>query len=270
MIEKDILEELYTKKRYSKEKIAKILGCSDWKVRKYMKEYGIETRSNREQALKYTVDENYFEKIDTENKAYILGFMYADGYIQAKRKHSNLKLGVSIQEKDRKLLEDIKKEMSATHQIKTYTTSSGYKIGSKYVRLIISSEKLCKDIMDKGCLEQKTENLFFPNNKQVPKELLPSFLRGYFDGDGSIYKNGSWRVSIMGTIPFLSEIVKLFDLKEKKLYNRNPESNTINRELSFNINEAVDFIEFINKHNGIVLERKNSKIKEMLKNYSRL
>ena len=59
-------------------------------------------------------------------------------------------------------------------------------------------------------------------------------------------------------------------LKEKKLYNRNPGSKTINRELSFKINEGLDFLEFINRHKGITLDRKTTKIKEMLEYYSRL
>lgn len=55
MIEKEILEDLYINKKYSQVKIGEILGCSDWKVRKYMKKYDIKIRSSREQALKYRV-----------------------------------------------------------------------------------------------------------------------------------------------------------------------------------------------------------------------
>lgn len=270
MIRKEDLEELYVKKGYSQIKIGEILGCSDWKVRKYMKIYNIHTRSNREQALKYQVNQNYFNKIDSQNKAYILGFLYADGFIQSARKYSSRKLGISIQEKDKELLEDINKELESTYPIKKYHTSGGYKIGISYVRLLISSPKLCEKVIEKGCLEHKTENLFFPSEEQVPYNLLPSFLRGYFDGDGSIYYSSTWNVRMMGTIPFLTEIINLFDLKEKKLYNRNPDSKTINRELSFKINESLDFLEFINRHNGITLDRKNTKIKEMLEYYSRL
>lgn len=270
MIKKEELEDLYVKKGYSQIKIGKILGCSDWKVRKYMEIYGIKIRSNREQALKYSVNENYFDNIDSHNKAYILGFLYADGFIQNARKHSSRKLGISIQEKDKKLLEDINKELESTYSIKHYNVSGGYKIGTPYVRLIISSPNLCEKVIEKGCLEHKTENLFFPTKEQVSYDLLPSFLRGYFDGDGSVYCSGSWSVRIMGTIPFLTEIINIFDLKEKKLYNRNPDSNTINRELSFKINESLDFLEFINRHKGITLDRKTTKIKEMLEYYSRL
>ena len=270
MIKKEVLENLYVKKGYSQIKIGEILGCSDWKVRKYMREHNIETRSNREQALKYTIDEEYFKNIDSQNKAYILGFFYADGFIQSARKHSSRKIGISIQEKDRKLLEDINKELNSSYPIRKYNVTSGYKVGAPYVRLMITSPMLAESLIEKGCLEHKTENLFFPTEKQVPHEYLPSFLRGYFDGDGSIYYFGSWTVRIMGTIPFLTEIINIFDLKEKKLYNRNPDSKTINRELSFKINESLDFLEFINRHKGITLDRKTTKIKEMLEYYSRL
>lgn len=270
MIQKEILEDLYVKKGYSQIKIAKMLGCSNWKVRKYMRMYDINVRSDREQALKYLVDEDYFKEIRTQNQAYILGFLYADGFIQKERKHSSRRLGISIQKKDKKLLEDINIELSSTYPIKNYEVTGGYKVGASYVRLIITSPKLCEDVIVKGCLENKTEKLYFPTSEQVPQHLLPSFLRGYFDGDGSIYKSNSWNVRIMGTIPFLTEIINLFDFKDKKLYHRNPESQTINRELSLKINESLEFLEFINKHNGIKLERKNTKIKEMLEYYGRL
>lgn len=270
MIRKEDLEELYVKKGYSQIKIGEILGCSDWKVRKYMRIYDIKTKSDREQALKYKVNESYFDKIDTQNKAYILGFLYADGFIQRKRKHSSSKLGISIQENDKYLLEFINKELDSTYPVKTYSVSSGYEPGTLYSRLLISSPTLCEKAIEKGCLEQKTENLYFPTKEQVPDELLPSFLRGYFDGDGSIYKTGTWNVRLMGTIPFLTEVINLFKMKDKKLYNRNPNSQTINRELSFRIIESLDFLEFINKHKGISLTRKDTKIKEMLENYSRL
>lgn len=270
MIEKEVLEDLYINKKYSQVKIGEILGCSDWKVRKYMKKYDIKIRSSREQALKYSVNDDFFDIIDTQNKSYILGFLYADGYIQKQREHNSRKLGVSIKNSDIDLLKEINNELESNYPIKEYDVKSGYKIGVKYVRLLISSPKLCEDIIEKGCLENKTENLYFPNEKQVPLHLLPSFLRGYFDGDGSIRKVKSWKVSIMGTIPFLEDLIKLFGFENKKLYHRHPESKTINRELSLNLNESLDFLEFINKHEGIRLKRKDTKIQEMLKQYSRL
>ena len=64
------------------------------------KDNGGIVRTDREQALKYTCDENYFEKIDTAEKAYWLGFMYTDGYIQNKRKNSNMKIGIALSQSD--------------------------------------------------------------------------------------------------------------------------------------------------------------------------
>ena len=66
----------------------------------------------------YKVNENYFEKIDTPEKAYILGFFYADGY-------NNEETGALefVQKEERiDILEQIKKCLGCNYEIKEYTS----------------------------------------------------------------------------------------------------------------------------------------------------
>ena len=86
------------------------------------------------------MNDDYFSEIDIEEKAYWLGFIYADGYV------TGSKLGIAIANLDRMHLEKFKKCIGADYKIKSYVSNSVY--GScKYCRILINSEKLVKDIM---------------------------------------------------------------------------------------------------------------------------
>lgn len=150
---------LYVNEKMSIGNIAKEMDVSPKAVSIELKRNDVHIRTDREQSLKYTVNEKFFEIIDTEKKAYWLGFMYADGYITAERKHSGRKIGMSLSIKDIERLEAFKKDIEYTGDIKIYTVKQGYKLGVKYGRLIISSEKLASDLEDKGCFEQKKQKI---------------------------------------------------------------------------------------------------------------
>jgi len=122
----------------------------------------------------YKVNENYFEKIDTPEKAYVLGFFYADGY-------NNQKIGVLefVQIKERlDILEQIREQLLCNYNIKEYTSG-------KYT-LNICSKKMSSDIANAGAVQNKSDLLEFPSEQIISKELIPHFIRGYFDGDGCI------------------------------------------------------------------------------------
>ena len=120
---------------------------------------------------KYEVNENYFNVIDTHEKAYILGFIYADGY----NREDLLEL---VQNKSRlDILIKIRTALSSTHLIKKYTPD-------KYT-LNIGSRKLCKDLTKHGAFRDKSLTLKFPNT--IEDKFMSSFILGYFDGDGCVW-----------------------------------------------------------------------------------
>jgi len=147
----------------------------------------------------YTVDENYFEKIDTNNKAYILGFIYADGNI-----HKNV-LTISLSYKDIEILEFIKNELKYDGIIKHFFIKN-----REYVRLCITSKKIINDLINLGIIKNKTYL-----SKKLPNygNHFNSFLLGFFDGDGSIYNNSYKNRSVEYGITFSSNIDVLNEIK---------------------------------------------------------
>lgn len=148
---------------------------------------------------RYTCNEQYFSKIDTHEKAYILGFLWADG-------HNNPRSGlqISLQNRDIEVLENIKKELESNAPIK---------IGSKYSRFSINRKTLFLDLLKLGMFTNKSSN-----NLQYPlldKELNSSFLLGIFDGDGSIWKKeNTFSGGFSGGFSFLKEIEKILNTNE--------------------------------------------------------
>lgn len=153
-------------------------------VAKYLEEKQIKTtKGNHYRKYKHQYD--YFENIDTEEKAYWLGFMFADGYIvDYSKKYGEDKFGITLHSKDKKTLEQFKKSIQSTNPI-TDVSSNGRQLH----RIIMSSQKTVDDLISHGCIKQKSLILKPPIG--VPQSLIHHFIRGYFDGDGSIFWNQS-------------------------------------------------------------------------------
>lgn len=136
----------------------------------------------------YSVNEKFFEEIDSEEKAYILGFIFADGNISGSS-DGHYRLRITLKATDLELLEKIKGCLEFTGEIKIRELKS-----KKYVRkeqpymiaeLSLSNKKLISDLKALGVTENKTFTCQFPVLKP---ELVRHFIRGHFDGDGSIYE----------------------------------------------------------------------------------
>lgn len=121
---------------------------------------------------KYSINHSYFSCIDTEEKAYILGLLYADGCVCS----TNNCISIVFQTKDRDLLDIIKTALTSTHPIKHFSTYSLFNFTSKQLK---------QDLITLGCVPKKSKILQFPEFL-ILSPLLKHFLRGYFDGDGSI------------------------------------------------------------------------------------
>ena len=119
---------------------------------------------------------NYFKTIDTEEKAYILGFLYADGY------NSDKQVVISQLEQDVDILEKINKALDADNQIKRKLQSTNNKT---VCQLCYSSIDMCTDLTNLGCFRNKSLACTFPTF--LDKSLVRHFIRGYFDGDGCVW-----------------------------------------------------------------------------------
>lgn len=153
-------------------------------------------QKNRSKSL----NENYFDNIDTPNKAYILGWIMSDGYV------SKNKLVFGL--KDLEILEFIKSEMNSGHKIseifvydkKTNKTYQQYK-------LQICSKKVSESLNKLGIYHAKSFTVDLP---KINKSLYPHLIRGLFDGDGYV---GEGKFNTGGLFPRFSLILS------EKLYN---------------------------------------------------
>lgn len=201
--EKQIID-LYLSQNKSMAFISRELQIPLYSVRKTLQNNNITIRNNNCYKTK-SVDENFFEKIDTPEKAYILGLVYADGYL------TNGVFGLCLIDKDRYMLEEIKKLMKSSHKIvdRSRIEPTGTIVNSSIFQL--KNKKIEQDLLDKGVFYRKTKILKFPTEEQVPNSLLSHFVRGFFDGDGSVYySNAGIIISLLGTYSMMESILSIF------------------------------------------------------------
>lgn len=160
-------------------KVGKEVGISNISVLNTLRRRNIPYRSGGK-PRKYTLNEFYFHDI-TEDEAYWFGFLCADGNIYK----NNLQLGLSL--KDIEHIEKFKRAINSNRPIYKATVKNT-KTDKTYfaAKLSVYSKILCQKLISIGCTERKSLTLKFP--KFENREMVPHFLRGYFDGDGSISK----------------------------------------------------------------------------------
>jgi hypothetical protein len=142
-----------------------------------------------------TLIHNYFSKIDSEIKAYWLGFIFADGNISQKKYGYVFRIGVAM--KDKEHIQSLFKDELKTSNI-PWTDKN-----TNVIHFNVHSKQLYEDLKALGCIPAKTLKLKFPN---LPKKYLHHFIRGYFDGDGCITTGPS--VEFIGTKHMLNAIQK--------------------------------------------------------------
>ena len=158
---------------------------------------------------KLIMNENYFEKIDTERKAYWLGLLYADGSMVIKRNSYNLL--IALKADDGYLLEQFLEDLETDYKVK-YTLQKVKEKQYPIAKISICNTKLGKDLANKGIRPNKTTQCVFPTEDVVPNYLIKHFIRGFMDGDGSVkrvnYKDYS--LNFIGTKEMLIPIYNFF------------------------------------------------------------
>lgn len=159
-------------------------GVSEYMVKKVLKQNNIYIRSyteSKDNLRIYTCNDDYF-KTQSPNMAYILGLLASDGNVA---KNEN-KISIALEERDTEILEKIGKEMQISRPVETYVRLDG-SVNSK---LQVHSSAMKRDLAHYSIVPAKTFIL------QPPELLKPEYyidyIRGYFDGDGSIYINSDW------------------------------------------------------------------------------
>lgn len=159
-------------------------------INKLSKEYGLDwhwiermlIRNDVVIKRQYKINDTYFDTIDTPNKAYILGFLYADGSNTSNYDRKRYCVTITLQESDSQILYDIKNEIGYEAPIK-FREYNGCKIAT----LDLCNKHMVLKLHELGVVPNKTLSIKFP--EWLKEELYPHFIRGYFDGDGCITHN---------------------------------------------------------------------------------
>jgi intein-encoded DNA endonuclease-like protein len=191
------------------------LDCSSSALRGLFIRRNVKLRRRGKQS---NFNECYFEKIDNPHKAYWLGFIYADGNI------TNNRLRIEVHKKDIEIIHNILIDLQSDNKIITDNSISDF--GKKNnVAIGFCSDKMKCDLEKYGVIENKTHKL--EKIPDIPKNLIRHFIRGYFDGDGTVYLNNkskSLRFGFYGTYKLLENIkLHLYEelgLSTNKLYEK--------------------------------------------------
>lgn len=193
-----ILKTNYATK--SREELEQSLGLPWSAIESMSNKLGL-YREGRSKPLRSPVVMDFTE-IDTQEKAYILGVLFADGSIQYKKKKYCVKL--SWQEKDLTTLEKIRDIITPRRNLYFVKLDNNPNWNNQYT-LSITNKKLCDQLLKHGVFPNKTYTLKRPI---LDYDLIPHFIRGYFDGDGSVTEKkkdiisptiGNLKVCVTGT-----------------------------------------------------------------------
>jgi hypothetical protein len=265
------IKELYIQ-GMSLNQIKKHLNIGDQVIRKcslLLKADGINIKKNGQ---KYVYNETYFDNIDCEEKAYWLGFMYADGNVG---NFPKCEVRVGLAYKDKEHLEKFRNLLCPEKPIREYKTILN---GKEYpcVKFDIPNKYLVESLINKGCVPRKSLILTFPTLEQVPEYLIHHFIRGYFDGDGCIHQvpNATNLISftIVGTEKFLNKIHDIFkenisDYTRTKLGHKNKTKDNNHKIYTLNKsgrNCVQEIFNYLYKDATVYLSRKYNTFIEIL------
>lgn len=255
--DKKYMEQNY--KKYSYKYIANKLGFSERQIRHYAEHY-LENKSRK-------FNDNYFEKIDTPDKAYWLGYIYADGCVICNSENRSYEFCMRLQKSDKQVLIDLNNELGGVHEIKEnhferVILNNKNVTVSDLVSLRVYSKKLVEDLIDKNIVCNKTYMSEFP----VLKQYFIDFLRGYIDGDGCIYvnKNKKYYPTVHITsynkkaLEYISDRVSHDYSIKSHVYSETPRKHRI----YFNGKEAYRLMELLYYNENVQkLDRKYNKFK---------
>lgn len=247
--------------------ISKILQIPNRRLGEMLKEFNIDLNSKKQIVNK---NNNFFEKIDTEIKAYLLGYTLADGCvsIESKKKNGEIysyskRIAYCVSIDDREVINLLQSNISPTSYIKEFHNPKGAILRKNQLQLRFSSTKLVEDLIKLNIKPNKTYNSEFQFNfDNMDKSLIRHFIRGFFDGDGYCDKGSLQFVST--SYFFLKQIEEYFKLEIPNITFRfnSYKGKTIDYyKISFNTGKGIlnDIYNLFYKDSNYYLSRKKNK-----------
>lgn len=237
--------------------IASIIGLKYPTVAGYIREQGLNFRPNPGNI-------HYFENIDTYAKAYILGFIAADGSLVCATKGPTITLTITVKYEDKAVLEFIKSEIGNSHKILEIQRPSSFDNTKMihHARLAFSTPEIVHDIMKYGITPNKS--LTMGNIiENIPVGFRDAFIIGYFDGNGSVtirdgeYPNDrgilcrdySLYIQIRGTKKFLQGLCTHLNILESHIHQHDsiPSLTFANKKDTYRFYQCYQYLPFYYK-----------------------
>lgn len=231
--------------------ITENLDLSRRLTRRVLAEAGI----NSKRRNRYTLDEAYFNDINTAEKAYLLGLMAADGCVTT----SNY---VAFESTDKTLTAFCKEAMRYSGDLRVVYPTGGY---AAHYRINFSSKQMASALSRQGVIAGRMETglCYLPED-----EFLPAYVLGYFDGDGCAYrspKRSGGKVCIVCSQNFAEQLAKrlCMGIVSPHHYRKVYYWTIYHRE------QIQHFYNLVYQYPGLGLERKRQKIEAILGSYKR-
>lgn len=261
---KDKFDRFYIQNRLDKGDTIRIISrdidIPEKRLAEMVKYFGLNVTNK---GVTYYVNHNYFDSIDTERKAYFLGFIVSDGCITEDKKkngHISKRLCFCNSIDDREVLEEMVTDLCPNYTIKWKNKSTDTVTRKDQCELRLTSNHMCDTLINKyGIKPNKTMDVDF-ELKNVSDDLFIHFIRGFMDGDGSVTNNA---ISLTCTFPKLLKQIEMFMCSKgftSRL--RESEGKTINYyKLFIKFNGNKDYMkELLYRDATIFLNRKHKKL----------
>lgn len=212
---------------------------------------------------------NYFEKIDSRDKAYWLGVMYSDGCVC---KRANGSYSISLEMIDKEHIEKFRNALDAFDHKVLIVHHKNFNNAKLSYAIHVYDKKMAQDLIKLGCIPKKS--FYLSSIPDIPRDFIYDFIRGFVDGDGCICYNklhDTYVFKLTGASPlFLENIMDVLEISKlslnkctdtsyqvtsgkrddiyrilTKLY----EHSTYETRLDRKFNKYQEFIEWYNKKN---------------------
>ena len=263
-------EVAYVKENYMEMKtsdISKILNRTMSAIELKAKKLGLKK-------YPYTCDYHYFDEIDTEEKAYWLGFLTADGWINKNDKNNAGVTGIELQYSDINHLKKFNKSIGGNYKItdrwKSCPISTKDKEKKHHLCCVrIFSLTMYNSLVNKGFTKDKSFDYHVPGLRD---DLIKHYVRGYFDGDGCLcFTNQSFHINFITASKMLnddiSKILKLENFHFTESNYLNDYNTTMYKIDIHRQQDKINFLDWIYQDANIYLDRKYKKYLKVKKHY---
>lgn len=258
--DQEILQKAYdliTIEKYSANKAAKELGIDCGTMRKRLKQFfNLTFLPDGKKPIK----SNFFTTIDSEEKAYWLGFLTADGYIKGTGA-----IEVGLAEIDLEHLNKLKTSLGSEHKLsrkinKLQATGKSY---TSY-KLSFKDKTMIQDLVRYGLTPNKSYNAYIPP-EIINSKYIKHYIRGMFDGDGSLYSykqandKERYEVSIISGSKEMTDNITNVIKKQLKIDMKYRTTRNLHEIRLYNQFHIKMFLDWLYSDATIYLDRKYNK-----------